>query len=188
MTRAQPQAGFTLIELLVTIAIAAIMLTVAVPSFRDFILNSRMATQSNDLVLALTYAKSEAVKRNSSINVCKAADAATNCGGGNATGWSNGWTVLVDGDNDCVVDAGDQVLRVWPALQNNTLCFNNGVKARFANTGFSTNTAGTYTLCDSRGATEARGVVLSSEGRIRRATDSNADSIEDVNGANLACP
>lgn len=42
--------GFTLIELLVTLAVAAILLTVAVPNFQMFVVNNRMASQANDII------------------------------------------------------------------------------------------------------------------------------------------
>lgn len=190
LARARGMAGFTLIELLVTISIAAIVLTLAIPSFRDFLLNSRMTTQTNELVLALSYARSEAIKRNATINVCKNADTTTDCGE-HAEGWSNGWTVFIDSDDDCVVDSTEVVLQTWPALDGNTLCLAslNTDRVKFRNTGYSPGYNGTFTLCDSRGDTEARGLILSSLGRVYRASDSDNDSIEeDGSGVNLTCP
>lgn len=83
--------GFTLIELIVTIAILAILLGLAAPSFRDLIENNRTATRTNDLVAALNFARSEAIKRGVDVSLCRTgADFAngfsirtgTNCGGG----------------------------------------------------------------------------------------------------------
>lgn len=59
--------GFTLIELMVTIAVAAILLAVAVPSFRHLIISNRLTTAANDVVTALTVARSESIKRNASV-------------------------------------------------------------------------------------------------------------------------
>lgn len=59
--------GFTLIELMVTIAVAAILLAVAVPSFRHLIISNRLTTAANDVVTALTVARSEAIKRNADV-------------------------------------------------------------------------------------------------------------------------
>lgn len=187
LTCRRAQGGFTMIELLVTLTIAVILMTIAGPNFLSFIQNGRMASNANELTLALTYAKSEAVKRNTNVKVLKVADAVTACSGA-GQGWSKGWTVFVDADDDNVVDAGEDTLRVWSELKNVTLCFNAGSNVEFRNSG-STANIGTFRLCDSRGASEARGLIVSLQGRIRRATDSNADGIEeDGSGTNLVCP
>ena len=54
--------GFTLIELMVTIAIAAILATLAAPSFREYIVSQRIKNASFDLFTALTLARSEATQ------------------------------------------------------------------------------------------------------------------------------
>lgn len=80
--------GFTLIELLVTLAVAAILLTVAVPNFQMFVMNSRMASQANEIVGALSLARSEAVKRGAQVSVCASSNGST-CAGS----WTQGWVV-----------------------------------------------------------------------------------------------
>ena len=62
-------AGFTLIELLITVAIAAVLLGIGVPSFLDLIQNNRVASQANELVAVLNYGRGEAVKRGRQVEV-----------------------------------------------------------------------------------------------------------------------
>lgn len=61
--------GFTLIELIVAIAVAAILLTVAVPSLSNLIRNNRVTGQTNELVSMINFARNEAIRRNDSIDV-----------------------------------------------------------------------------------------------------------------------
>ena len=62
--------GVTLVELLITLSIAALLVTIGIPSFRDIIANNRLATASNDLLFGLNLAKSEAIRRNQSMRFC----------------------------------------------------------------------------------------------------------------------
>ena len=50
--------GFTLIELMITLAVAAIVLTVGIPSFQDFVYNNRLTTQANRFVTDMALARS----------------------------------------------------------------------------------------------------------------------------------
>lgn len=62
-------AGFTLVELMVTLAVAAILLTVGVPSFRQLIISNRLTAAANDMVVAINVARSEAIKHNAAVNL-----------------------------------------------------------------------------------------------------------------------
>ena len=73
-----PQRGFTLLELMITVAVLAILLSLGVPSFAETIRNNRVAAQTNELVTALSLARSEASKRGMPVSVCAGAAA---CGG-----------------------------------------------------------------------------------------------------------
>ena len=169
--RMRSAGGFTLVELMVVLSIAAILLTVAVPGFQSFILNGRRTTLANDLVLALAYAKSEAVKRGVRVTVCSRQDDAT-CAG--STTWDSGWLVFVDNDGDGVVDGADTppdvVLQVYPPLPNGITLRAAVVQGvTFRSTGFSAN-LDTLRLCDPRGTTEGRSIVISSPGMVRTAS------------------
>lgn len=72
--------GFTIVELMVTVALAAILLSVAVPSFRNMMVSNRLTTQANEVVASMNLARSEAVNRNANVSFCRAtSDTATAC-------------------------------------------------------------------------------------------------------------
>jgi type IV fimbrial biogenesis protein FimT len=74
------QGGFTIVELMITVCLAAILFGFAIPSFRRMIVNNRLVTQTNDLIGAINYARSEAITQNSSVTFCRAVDeTATTC-------------------------------------------------------------------------------------------------------------
>lgn len=168
MNGSRSHGGFTLIELLVTISIAVILMTVAVPSFMDFVRNNRLAGQANDLVLAFAYAKSEAVKRGIRVTVCSRQTDAS-CAG-SAT-WDTGWLVFVDNDGGGSVNGADVVLQVRPPLEgDNTLRAGARQRVTFQTTGFSPGFNDTFRLCDSRGTAVARQLVISAQGRVTTTT------------------
>jgi type IV fimbrial biogenesis protein FimT len=83
--------GFTLMELLVTIAIAGILAAVAVPSFFSVVNTNRLAAQSNELLTAIQYARSEAIRSNGRVTFCGAASASADedddCSAGEQPYW-----------------------------------------------------------------------------------------------------
>jgi len=85
--------GFTLIELLITILILVIVMTIAIPSFRAIIQNNVTISASNDMIISLNYARSEAVKRSANVSICPAADQTfSSCG----NDWNQGWIIFLN--------------------------------------------------------------------------------------------
>lgn len=83
---AKSQKGLTLVELMVTVAVLAIVLTIAVPSFSGIIAANRLTGPANEALSALHFARSEAIRLNRSIDVCKSNAAGTACDA-NAGAW-----------------------------------------------------------------------------------------------------
>lgn len=77
-------SGFTMVELMVTIAVLAILLAVAGPNFSDMLLRNRLSSGANDLLAALQLARSEAIRTNTSVEVCPSIDGNT-CNGSDWT-------------------------------------------------------------------------------------------------------
>jgi type IV fimbrial biogenesis protein FimT len=86
------QLGVTMIELLVVITIAAILMSIGVPSYKYVTTSNRVANEINALLADMQFARYEAVKEGLTVQVCPAAATATTCAA-SAT-WSNGWIVL----------------------------------------------------------------------------------------------
>lgn len=105
------QRGLTLIELMVTLAVLGIVIAVAVPSFSTMISNNRALALGEDLVGALSYARSEAVKRSGNVTLCASKNGAA-CDGA----WTDNWIVIVDGATSEGAPAPivSEVLRQWP--------------------------------------------------------------------------
>ena len=62
-------AAFTLIEVMISVAVIAVIVTLAAPSFREMILMQRLRGINAQLVTDMKFARSEAVSRNVHIQV-----------------------------------------------------------------------------------------------------------------------
>lgn len=168
--------GFTLIELAVTLAIAAILLTLAAPSFIAFQKNSQLTAAANSLLAALSSARAQAMKNQLNAFVRPYDN----------VNWANGWTIYVDVDWSGTKTAGDIVLVDQSNALPSTITVTStatsdatGAYAMFTgagyladsktyaplNAGASGNFAGiAFTLTN---GTETRLVIMQATGRVR---------------------
>lgn len=91
--RRKPSQGLTLVELMMTIALLAILVTIGVPSLTELLKNNRMVAQATELVGVMTFARSEAIRRNSEIAVNLIIE--------NSTAWN---VVVTDSDGNVLRD------------------------------------------------------------------------------------
>lgn len=146
--------GFTMVELMIVIAIVSILAAFAGPSFTTMINNNRITTQTNQFILALQIARSEAVKRGRSISV-KAIDSTTA-----SNEWGPGWQV---------VDENDNLIQTFDAIPSGLTLNSVGNIATFIFDGTGTVDNGdTLTVCKS--SLEGRNIIITGTGRTRLQT------------------
>ncbi|WP_218573173.1 GspH/FimT family pseudopilin [Pseudomonas sp. L-22-4S-12] len=144
--------GFTLVELMVALVVAAILLAVAVPAFDNFVVSSRLRTVANSLSASVQLAKSEAMKRNAAVTLCKSANG-TSCV--TSGGWEQGWIVL----------SGSTVLRRQQALPSGYQVSSSTNALSFRPSGMGS-TQATLTACRASPlGREERVVTVSATGR-----------------------
>ncbi len=154
--RGRLAGGFTLIELMVTIAIAAILMSMAAPSFRSMLVNNRMSAAANGFFNALNYARNTALSGNTTIVVCPVgAFNSTTCG----ASWAAGWMVQNPGTSPATI------LQSWTLAANApTLTSPNCATSVSFNSRGIAGTVAQFKLCDSRGANYARSVLVQATG------------------------
>lgn len=112
----QHETGFTLIEMMVTVAIVAILASLALPSFRTMLVKRAVVAAADTMVTDFRYARSEALKRSNLVSVCASSNGTTCTGAGAA--WKDGWIIFIDANGNGAWDAGDEILRVQQAFDS----------------------------------------------------------------------
>ena len=183
--------GFTLIEMLVAVLIVGVLLLVAAPGFSDLISNNRMVSEVYLMRATLSHARSEALARRAPVVVCPTTDGLA-CADSND--WSSGYMTFVDTDDNNVANPTDpdEDIIQWEARQSPVdILFDNASKrVRFGGQGVALGFEGTFTFCDSRGAGDARALILNPVGSLRAALDIDAtpDGIVNVlDDTNVVC-
>jgi type IV fimbrial biogenesis protein FimT len=174
--------GFTLIELMVTIAVAAVMLMVGVPSFVRLMANTREASAANSLVNAFEYARNAALRGGQPVTICPTASPSnTACSADWNTGWgvisapAGGGSVLLAHSN-----VGARGVVVKASAGASLLVFTpRGLVTGLPGTG-----SALFTFCDSRGSAYAHAVVVNTGGYVQASQTPGSDP----GGTPLVCP
>lgn len=111
MTRAP---GFTLVELMVTLAIVAILASVAAPGLSNFLENGRSFRAANTVAAAARFARAEAVNMQSPVVICGRDSSSEDCS--DSSDWRSGLIVFVDTNRNGDRDANERILKTSAAF------------------------------------------------------------------------
>ncbi len=154
--------GFTLIELVMTLSLAALMLTLGVPSMRDLVRNNRLTTVTNQFVSSLNIARSEAIKQGRNATIC-VSDTQNSCSG---TNWRLGWLAWVDSDQDGNLDFPQEVLRIVEPQANSIQITSTQNSFRIDSQGAVNNPNTLLVVCDDRSGETGRRLRVMATGGI----------------------
>lgn len=156
--------GYTLYELLLTLALAAILIGLAAPSFMSILAKQRQTTELNALFHAVHLARKESIMRRKVVSLCPSTDG-TRCTPGRD--WSAGWLMFENTDRDSppIVDSGERVLSRHRVSESIRLTANrSGFTFRAT---FLRATNGTFVACDAERRISPKALVVSYTGRPR---------------------
>ncbi|MEX2497214.1 MAG: GspH/FimT family protein [Woeseia sp.] len=176
MRTMQGLRGYSLYELLMTLALAALILTLGLPSFGALAADKRLRVETDALFHAVHLARKSSIARRQVVSLCPSAEGAS-CDEG--SDWSAGWIMFANADRDepPQVDRNERIL-----LRHNVAAGVRIAANRRAFTFRSTHlraTNGTLRVCDRSGRATARALVISYTGRPRVAsTDSRGNAVE----------
>jgi len=170
------KAGFTLVELLVALGVFALLLTVAIPSFKTMLMNSRISSNSDALLNALNYARNTALTQAVNVRVCPlGALNSTTCG----ANWNNGWTIVTQPTTGL-----GAVLQSKAFTSGDPTITSSAATVTFDPHGLAT-TQSNFALCDSRGSTYARSVQVMATGYVQ---SGQTPGIAVWNNGAITCP
>lgn len=161
------ETGFTLIELMFVLAVAAILMSVAVPALQMFSTNSKQTGAINDFVSSMHLARNTAITTNARVTMCASSNAAS-C---EAVSWDSGWILFRDANSNQTVDGTEAIIgtgspsagpSIVSAQYGQFLMYRPNGRVMSAIVG--TNT-GEFTVCDQRGADYSKVIVVALSGR-----------------------
>jgi len=169
----QPGHGFTMLEMLLVLSIAAVLVIIGVPAFQDFGARQRMSAAVHMLHSHLALARDAAIRFNVHVIACPG-NLQEGCRSG--SDWSEGWIVFSDFNGDGQYQPLETVHRVEAGLEQMVVHSSSGrSNVQFFPNGSAPGSNGSITFCDWRGPAQARKLVISNTGRIRRDEASGLD-------------
>ena len=101
MNNSKNYNGFTLIEAIVTMAVTAILLSIAIPSFSKMIERNRITSATNEFIAAIMLTRSEAVTHTIPASICTSDNGIT-CST-TLDDYAKGWIIFSDCNMDGLI-------------------------------------------------------------------------------------
>jgi type IV fimbrial biogenesis protein FimT len=179
------ERGFTVPEILITLVISAVLLTISAPYMGDYVRNARLDAAASGLLRTMHYARSEAVKRNTRVVLCRSANptASTPSCGGDHYVWTTGWLMFAAGDTDSNYQpATDTLIKIGNPATGSVTVRTNGTSNRnleYNSDGTTNEGGGTarFAVCDSRGGGNGKQINVPPVGRPSAVSGSSGSPI-----------
>lgn len=183
LPRRAPTSGLTLVELMIGIALLAVLMALAVPSFRAQIAGSQLTSGSEALMGSLMQARAQAIRLGRRVTVCRSANL-QQCDTDTSRGWEAGWLTFIDTDRtsaskEAELSATDTLLTRSEPLPASLRVRGNGAVSHYISFAASgeartlsggSNPLGTLQVCSTSAALpdarRAIDLVLSAGGRV----------------------
>ena len=179
--------GFSLIEILTTIAIAGVIASMAIPSYRTTIEKNKVQKERDEL--ARSEARSTAITKSGTTVICASDDTSTCSQSGD---WTDGWIVFINNDADLTAydSSTDLLLKVSDGIdgEHSLLWSDGGSEVVFESSG-EVSHSGTFTFCgNSANARRSRALIVYPTGSFRPSIDVDRNGVpEGLGGVELTC-
>lgn len=159
------EGGFTLVEMMVALLVLAVLIAISAPGLSNLIKNNRMLSHLYGMRAALNGARSEALSQRNFVTLCRSVDGVS-CSAGD---WNTGFIAFLDDDGDRAVDDPNDQVFISKVIDEDTLTvtYSGGDWVQFDSRGYAAKSSqGLFTVCDERGADDARAVRITAGGMV----------------------
>lgn len=124
--------GISIIETMIVVSIVAVLAAIGIPQITEFFQLRRLVSTTNELKTAVSYGRSEAIRRNLTVHLSP-------LGSNPQNNWGDGWRLWVDQNNNNNFDNNvDELLLVKAGLPPRINAHSTGgtTKIEFSGSGF----------------------------------------------------
>jgi type IV fimbrial biogenesis protein FimT/type IV fimbrial biogenesis protein FimU len=180
------QQGFTLIELMVSIAIVAILSTIALPSMGEFLVKMRVDNEISEVQRLLLTARNMAINPGKNTTICPLTSGAC------TNNWGNEISVFTNSDNSLATNnsfaAPDELIKVKGEIKSGDKLQYTENSIIYTPDGRLLTTSTNFRYCPKDKTNLSKGISISLSGRSYKSSDTDNDGKdEDSSGNEIIC-